>query len=190
MNDFRQVTDDYSWGARLLRAGSRGGSKGGGGGGGSSSQGGGAGIIGSESGPFKGEGSSTKVYDDTNFRESQYYTSYNEYFSNGRTYHPLLAYYLPDGFENEAGYTSQVYGKTYYDGYGYNFYSGEYGYYQVSPNFKEPSNVNFGLVVGVLVFVLSCFFIIIKYRQLKQEEELENSAFGRCMLCLTCQIKK
>ena len=86
----RSVNDDqYTYEARLLRAGSRGGRGGGGpGGGGAGGKGAGAGIIGSDSGPFKTSNASTKVYDDTNFRESQLYTNYNSYFDleTGRTY--------------------------------------------------------------------------------------------------------
>ena len=33
---------------------------------------------------------------------------------------------------NTKGYKSAYYGMTYYDGYGYNYYTGNYGYYEYS----------------------------------------------------------
>ena len=73
-------------------------------------------------------------------------------------------YYLPDGFEAESGYYSSSYSKTYYDGYGYNFYSGEYGYYQASPNYKPESSLDFALVASLLVAVFALIFVVIRYR--------------------------
>ena len=60
--------------------------------------------------------------------------TYNKYLWDGRTYKPLYDYYLPLNYYNPIGYYSQLYLMTYYDGYGYNFYYGEYGYYQDSLN--------------------------------------------------------
>ena len=42
------------------------------------------------------------------------------------------------------------------------------------------------MIVGILVAVFSLLFCCLKYRQLKEAEELENSAFGRFMMVLTC----
>ena len=51
---------------------------------------------------------------------------------NGRTFVPLYVYYLPLNFFNPVGYYSVVYNRVYYDGYGFNFYYGRYGYYESS----------------------------------------------------------
>jgi hypothetical protein len=64
-------------------------------------------------------------------------TSYsNSYWNSGlgRTYQPLFVYYLPVGFVSTTGFYSPRYGITYYNGYGYNFYYGAYGYYEFSVN--------------------------------------------------------
>lgn len=55
----------------------------------------------------------------------------NSYWNanTGRTYYPLYAYYRPVGYFNAIGYYSTLYLLIYYDGYGYNFYYGAYGYY-------------------------------------------------------------
>ena len=60
---------------------------------------------------------------------------YNEYMDSGcRTYEPLTAYYrAPSGTcEQPDGFYSTRYGKTYYDGYGFNYYYQTYGYYEFS----------------------------------------------------------
>ena len=41
-----------------------------------------------------------------------------------------------------------------------------------------------------LVTFLSLFFVYLKYRQLKHDEELERSACGRCILRLTCSYEE
>ena len=58
---------------------------------------------------------------------------YNMYWNAGlhMTYHPLLLYFHM-AYYYAPGYTSLLYGLTYYDGYGYNFYYGGYGYYEYS----------------------------------------------------------
>jgi hypothetical protein len=54
--------------------------------------------------------------------------------STGKTYQPLYVYYKPAGYYNALGYYSTTFLLIYYDGYGYNFYYGEYGYYEYSIN--------------------------------------------------------
>ena len=63
---------------------------------------------------------------------------YNMYWNAGlhMTYHPLLMYYHM-AYYYAAGYASLLYGKTYYDGYGYNFYYGGYAYYEYSTHPTE-----------------------------------------------------
>ena len=52
-----------------------------------------------------------------------------------RTKKLLHNYYKASNYFNKNGYKSAVYGKTYYDGYGYDYYTGNYGYYEYSrPN--------------------------------------------------------
>ena len=43
-------------------------------------------------------------------------------------------YFRPTGFKKERSYYSLTYRKAYYDGYGFNFYYGNYGYYENSKN--------------------------------------------------------
>ena len=60
-------------------------------------------------------------------------------------------YYLRPNYKNEAGYYSAVYLKKYYDGYGYNFYYGKYGYYQNSAvDIYVESNV--GGTIAIIIF--------------------------------------
>ena len=49
-----------------------------------------------------------------------------------RTKEELHTYYKAPNYFNKKGYKSIVYGKTYYDGYGFNYYNGNYGYYAYS----------------------------------------------------------
>ena len=49
-----------------------------------------------------------------------------------KTKNELSLYYKNSDYHNPAGYKSPTYGLTYYDGYGYNFYNGNYGYYEYS----------------------------------------------------------
>jgi len=60
------------------------------------------------------------------------------YWDGYKTYSPLSKYYIPpSGYYAFDGYYSDTYQLEYYDGYGYNFYSGKYGYYEYS---CEPVN--------------------------------------------------
>ena len=74
----------------------------------------------------------------SNYKNSRIYT--NSYFNGEKTFKPLYSYYLPMGFEAESYYYSALYGLKYNDGYGYNFYSGEYGYYEYSVNPSAPTS--------------------------------------------------
>ena len=69
---------------------------------------------------------------------------------------------------------------TYYDGYGYNFYNGAYGYYEYSRppvnNSGPPWDITtfftfLGTFVGVLII-----FIIIYYKVLTWQEDPEEEA--------------
>jgi hypothetical protein len=83
------------------------------------------------------------------------YNSYNTYLVNGRTTRPLLTYYRPIGYYNARGYYSLVYGKIYYNGYGYNFYTRRYGYYQTSANaIIVGGAVGTGVIVAVVIVVM------------------------------------
>ena len=59
--------------------------------------------------------------DNTNFDEE-----------TGRTKTELYTYFKAKNTLNSAGYKSKLYGLTYYDGYGYNYYTNNYGYYEYS----------------------------------------------------------
>ena len=79
----------------------------------------------------------------------------NLYFLNNRTYKPLLLYFRPDGYYNEAGYYSNLYELKYYDGYGYNFFTGNTNYYQDSPNNEDNAE---GIYILMFIFIsLFCF---------------------------------
>jgi len=89
------------------------------------------------------------------------YSSSNQYFRNGRTYQPLYVYYKPGAFTAIVGYYSIRMGRTYYDGYGYNFYYGKYGYYEDSPNEPEPAWKT--LVMVIIYAVLACMVMCLVY---------------------------
>ena len=76
--------------------------------------------------------------------------------ASNRTVLPLYAYYMRENMKFEVGYDSETYGKTYYDGYGYNYYYGGYGYYEFAINDRNPEeNIPFAILFGV-VFMF-CF---------------------------------
>ena len=67
----------------------------------------------------------------------------------------------------------------YYDGYGYNFYNGNYGYYEYS---RPPINEKITpFVVQEFLIVFACFigllglYVIFYYRNLKKEMRLRKS---------------
>ena len=82
-------------------------------------------------------------------------TSYTGQFYGGRSHAVLYVYYLPPNYYNPIGYYSSLYGKTYYNGYGYNFYYGKYGYYQNSPNEVYVSSSGSPLV-GIIMLLCCC----------------------------------
>ena len=47
----------------------------------------------------------------------------------GKTYDPLTVYYLPKDYNGGPYFYSPKYLQMYFDGYGFNFYTGEYNYY-------------------------------------------------------------
>jgi len=60
------------------------------------------------------------------------YTDHSWDSKKQRTKEELFTYYKAPNYFNKKGYKSIVYGKTYYDGYGFNYYNGNYGYYAYS----------------------------------------------------------
>ena len=68
----------------------------------------------------------------------KYYAEDDIYFKKingvGKTYEPLYVYFRPKNYYTPRGYFSPKYNETYYDGYGYNFFTGAKGYYQYSLN--------------------------------------------------------
>ena len=66
----------------------------------------------------------------------------------------LFKYYKRRDYYNKDGYYSQVHKKIYYDGYGYNFYNGQYAYYEYSPN---PAS---GIVTPVK-WILTVFMVLL-----------------------------
>ena len=50
----------------------------------------------------------------------------------------MYVYYRPADYYNANGYYSNVFLIVYYDGYGYNFYYGDFGYYEYSLNEAPP----------------------------------------------------
>lgn len=73
-----------------------------------------------------------------------------------RTYHPLVAgvYFRPVGVY--LLYYSYFYGLTYYDGYGWNFYTQTGGYYDGAS--KGGSSA--GAIIAVIIVVCCCCCII------------------------------
>ena len=89
-----------------------------------------------------GRSSSRSSRSSSSSYRSSYYKAYSKYtgsFYGGRSYQILYVYYLPPNYYTAIGFYSPVYLMTYYNGYGYNFYYGAYGYYQDSPNAPVPS---------------------------------------------------
>ena len=66
---------------------------------------------------------------------------------------------------NSQGYTSKVYGMTYYDGYGYNYYTGDYGYYEYSrppvSGVGPPWEISqFFAIFGSFIAIIAAFVFI------------------------------
>ena len=76
----------------------------------------------------------------------------------------LYDYYKSSEKFNKAGYLSPVYGKTYYDGYGYNYYNGNYGYYEYSrpplSGVGPPWEIgSFFTMFGTFIAIIAAFVI-------------------------------
>jgi hypothetical protein len=80
----------------------------------------------------------------------------NKYYNSaaGKTYSRLYAYYRPKNYYFKQGYYSTTFTLIYYDGYGYNFYYGDYGYYEYSIN-EIPSGSGWipAIIGGVLIIL-------------------------------------
>lgn len=82
----------------------------------------------------------------------------------------LSKYYKNPDYFNDKGYVSKYYGKTYFDGYGYNYYNGNYGYYEYSrppvtdtgPQWLVGTFFLFLIVFVVLliIFIISYYYIL------------------------------
>ena len=90
-------------------------------------------------------------------------TNYNTYWdkSTGKTYAPLYNYYKPANYRSAVGYYSPMFLIIYYDGYGYNFYYGEYGYYEYSVNEREQDQKGTIIFVGLILAI--CCLIFFRY---------------------------
>ena len=91
-----------------------------------------------------------------------------------RTYKELHNYFRPDNFFNEDGYYSKTYAHTYYDGYGYNFYNGNTGYYEYSrpPPKIEGGNwsvSSFLITLGGFVLLLGIYSWVYYYFETKEK---------------------
>ena len=133
--------DPYPNYKRSLRGGGR---PGGGG-----SRGGGSRGSGRSSGGRSraGRSSYTMIY-----RSSKTY--YTRNYSYGRSFVGVYQYYLPPNYYDPIGWYSPKYTLTYYNGYGYNFYYGEYGYYKTSPNMRGPEVSGWSTFNGPTKFVV------------------------------------
>ena len=103
----------------------------------------------------------------------------NSYYSvtTKRTSRPLYVYYRAPNYYNALGYYSTVFLLVYYDGYGYNFYYGRYGYYEYSINQTPQDQGN--PVVGIVITAICCMCAIgtIIYC-IKTSRDEEGSEYG------------
>ena len=112
---------------------------------------------------------------------------YNYYWNPDyqETYKPLCEFYLPEGYTSPKAYSSDTFGLSYTDGYGYNFYYKGYGYYAYS---LMPQCVDYGedqwlnedekawlmTTVGSSVAGVLCLcYCIFLYQKRKEEKEIE-----------------
>ena len=125
----------------LLQTDARGGRGGGGRGGGRGRGRGRSGMSGSYTyrGIFAGSGRGKSGTTQTTFTKDY------------RSDYPLYKYYLPPNYYNPVGYYSSLYLMVYYNGYGFNFYYGEYSYYE-----KSPTDLNIGedLVIDIILVTM------------------------------------
>jgi len=98
------------------------------------------------------------------------YSNENFNAETQRTKLLLTEYYKAPNYFNAEGYFSQEYGLVYYDGYGYNFYNGEYGYYEYSraPAISTGSVFEFQrFVITLLCMVLFLLLFVFIYYKLE-----------------------
>jgi hypothetical protein len=97
----------------------------------------------------------------------------NTYWNSatGKTYQPLYVYYKPANYYNKIGYYSTTFLLIYYDGYGYNFYYGEYGYYEYSVN--ESRGGSSGSLWALIPVVFIGVGVFIVWRKCKAQGEVE-----------------
>ena len=119
---------------------------------------------------YSGYSASSYSYKSTYSPTSKYTYSYSRYknptsYSNSyysvstkRTSRPLYVYYRAPNYYNAIGYYSTVFLIVYYDGYGYNFYYGRYGYYEYSVNQRPESSA--GSAIGSLIGCLCCCIVV------------------------------
>jgi hypothetical protein len=93
-------------------------------------------------------------------------TTSNEYFDKvtGKTYKPLLVYFRPADYYNPNGYYSKTYLLVYYDGYGYNFFTGAYGYYEYSINAmseEEALKLAKKVMISAVCFLLTLVVLVL-----------------------------
>jgi len=79
----------------------------------------------------------------------------NEYWNptTMRTYRELYKYYKASDYYNAKGYKSSTYLMTYYDGYGYNFYYTNYGYYEFARSPAKVSGEKWSFLEFIKVFL-------------------------------------
>ena len=70
----------------------------------------------------------------------------------------MRVYYLPKDYFGLPYFYSPKYLQTYYNGYGYNFYTGEFNYYEDSPPAGNKSNRG---NMGTLYVILTISFAVI-----------------------------
>ena len=60
------------------------------------------------------------------------HAKFNKYWNaeTKKTYDELYLYFKPENYYDPVGYYSERYKKTYYDGYGHNFFYGQGDYYE------------------------------------------------------------
>ena len=90
-----------------------------------------------------------------------------------RTYTPLIVgvYYRPENVYLE--YYSDYFGKTYYDGYGWNFYTQKGEYYDGRA--KDDESTKIIIVVTVIIIVLCiCFCAIYAFSHNKDTNEQDE----------------
>ena len=59
----------------------------------------------------------------------------------------------------------------YYNGYGYNFYYGQYGYYQDSPNDCYDCNGSSDVIIMIVIMLLCCCICAVLFSSLSNETE-------------------